>query len=287
MGEILVVLTNSTDYPSWLLPPGVPKGVWEYAHSDYIAAEYDETITDSDLLVFDQEIISRYCRRLGLVVDLGCGTGRALIPMLKRGCRGLGVDLSRPMLKQLRGKAEQAGLDPWLLQANIVQLNCLKDEIADYCLCLFSTLGMLLGRNNRRQVLHHVWRMLKPNGLFIIHVHNVWFQALTPGGRSWLIPHFIHTRLLGRGEFGDRFFDYHGIPNVFVHTFTRRELLSDLRRAGFREVKLIPLTIRRREPLQYPWFFGWLRANGWIAVCTKRTSRSSLRQTDGESNPIA
>lgn len=255
--------------PTWLLPAGVPKGVWEYAHSKEIAAEYDQSIASTDLVVFDQQVIARYCKQPGLVVDLGCGTGRALLPLLKKGFQGIGVDLSRPMLQTLLSKAEQNGKSVWAIQANIVELGCLKDEIADYCLCLFSTIGMIHGRSNRRRVLEHVARILKPSGIFIVHVHNIWFQALTAGGRSWVIPHWFQTRVLRKWEFGDKFFDYHGIPNVFVHAFTRRELLHDLRFAGLSVRALIPLAVGRREPLPCPWFFGWLRANGWIAVCQK------------------
>lgn len=255
--------------PHWLLPIGVPKGVWEYAHSDDIAAEYDQSIASTDLVVFDQQIIARYCKQPGLAVDLGCGTGRALIPLVKKGFRGIGVDLSRPMLETLSTKAKHNGVTIWAIQANLVELDCLQDKIADYCLCLFSTIGMIYGRANRRRVLSHVARILKPGGVFIVHVHNVWFQALTSGTRRWLIPHWFRTRILRKGEFGDKFFDYHGIPNVFVHAFTRRELVHDLRFAGFRVRSLIPLAVGRREPLSCPWFLGWLRANGWIAVCEK------------------
>ncbi|MGB9688086.1 class I SAM-dependent methyltransferase [Thermogutta sp.] len=255
--------------PTWQLPAGVPKGVWEYAQAPHIAEEYDGTILGNDLTVFDQQVIARHCRRPGVVVDLGCGTGRALIPLVKRGFIGIGVDLSRPMLLRLREKAKQEGCAIWEIQANIVELGCLKDSIADYCLCLFSTLGMVRGRQSRRQLLGHVARILKPGGKFIVHVHNVWFHALTPAGRDWLIPHFVQARILRRAEFGDKFFEYHGIPNVFVHAFTRREFVRDLRSVGLMIEELIPLAVGRREPLPLPWFFGWIRANGWIAVCRR------------------
>lgn len=258
-----------TSLPQWQLPSGVPKGVWEYAQAEHIAAEYDDTIAGNDLVLFDQLVVARYCRRPGVVVDLGCGTGRALLPLVKRGFVGLGVDLSRPMLQRLCLKAKQAGCSLWAIQANLVELDCLKDCVADYCLCLFSTLGMIHGRECRRRVLRHAYRILKPGGKFIVHVHNLWFQALTAGGRDWLIPHWFQTRILRRGEFGDKFFEYHGIPNVFVHAFTRREFLGDLKRAGFRLCELVPLAVGRRGPLRFPWFFGWLRANGWIAVCER------------------
>lgn len=65
---------------------------------------------------------------------------------------------------------------------------------------------------------------------------------------------------------GTLLFDYRRIPKMYVHSFTRGELVRDLRAAGFRVRRLIPLDVTRQRPLRWPWLFGRLRANGWIAV---------------------
>ena len=70
-------------------------------------------------------------------------------------------------------------------------------------------------------------------------------------------------------EFGDKFFPYRGIPNMFLHVFRKGELLRDLRHAGFRVARVVPLDTARRHPLPRPWWFGQLRANGWIVLCEK------------------
>ena len=44
--------------------------------------------------------------RFGPVLELGCGTGRITLPMVQAGCTVLGIDLSIPMLRQLKTKAE-------------------------------------------------------------------------------------------------------------------------------------------------------------------------------------
>lgn len=256
--------------PEWLLPPGVAKGVWDYAHAAHIAAEYDDTIAGSRLFLFDEQVIARHCRKPGVVVDLGCGTGRALIPLAKRGFYAVGVDLSLHMLRIVRAKARAAGVTVHTLRANLVELECLADRSADYVLCLFSTLGMIYGRENRRRVLAHVRRILKSDGTFILHVHNVWHNLLTPAGRGWLWRHWLETRLLRRGDFGDRFFEYHGVANVFVHAFTWRELRCDLHTAGLKVRQAVPLSVDRNGPLGATWFFGSVRANGWVLACSAR-----------------
>jgi SAM-dependent methyltransferase len=253
--------------PEWQLPRGVPRGVWEYAQAEHIAQEYDEYFAGTRLFDFDEQVLARYFTRCGLVVDLGCGTGRALVPLARRGFRGLGVDLSEQMLRIVGQKAATEGLRIDRIRANLVDLGCLRDQVADYCICLFSTLGMIQGRENRHQALLHARRILKPGGLLAVHVHNFWFSLFDAPSRRWLAGHLLRWLLRRDIQRGDKFFDYRRIPKVYLHTFSQRELLRALRAAGFRLREVIPLHTTRQRPLRCPWFLGWLRANGWIAVC--------------------
>lgn len=244
--------------------------MWQYAQTDHIAGTYDECFASNHLFQFDEQVLARHFTAPGLVVDLGCGTGRTLLPLARRGFRTLGVDLSRHMLGIVGRKAAKENLPVARIQANLVELDCLRDDSADYCTCLFSTLGMVRGRQNRQRVLGHARRILKPGGLFVVHVHNLWFGLFDPVSRAWLARQLVRSLFRGHTELGDKFFDYCGIPKMFLHTFTQRELLRALSDAGFRLRELIPLHVSRQRPLRHPWFFGHLRANGWIAVCKKR-----------------
>jgi len=53
------------------------------------------------------------------VLDLACGTGRVLLPLLQAGLDTDGVDLFEPMLARLREKAAALGLKPKLSQASM------------------------------------------------------------------------------------------------------------------------------------------------------------------------
>ncbi len=262
-------MAGSPTPPEWQLPPGVPRGTWQYAQEEDIARQYDAYFADNRLFEFDQQVLARHFRQPGLLIDLGCGTGRVLLPFARRGFPTLGVDLSLPMLRVVGHKAQCEQLVIHRLCANLVDLGCLADAIADYAVCLFSTLGMIRGRRNRLQALHHISRVLKPGGWFVVHVHNLWYSLLYSAGRRWLLGHLLAAGVRRDLERGDRFFDYLGIPNVFVHSFSERELRGDLRAAGFRIEDLIRLHATRQRPLRAAWFFGSIRANGWIAVCRK------------------
>src|SRR5687767_2127999 len=126
--------------PQWKLPTGVTRGLWEYVHSEPVAFDYDAYFAHNQLFDFDEQVIARHFRGPGLVADLGCGTGRALVPLCRRGFRGLAIDLSENMLAVVREKAARENLPIECLHANLVELN-LPEGSVDYALCLFSTLG--------------------------------------------------------------------------------------------------------------------------------------------------
>ncbi len=44
----------------------------------------------------------------GTTLEMGCGTGRVLVPVAEAGCRIVGLDLSEPMLKKCRGRLKRA-----------------------------------------------------------------------------------------------------------------------------------------------------------------------------------
>ena len=209
----------------------------------------------------------------GLVVDLGCGTGRNLVPLARRGFTCLGVDLSQHMLRILGEKSHLERLSIWRVRANLVDLDFIRTESAQYCVCLFSTLGMVRGRENRRRVLAHAYRVLKPGGLLVIHVHNFWYNFFDPLGRGWALRHLLGAPFARDIELGDKFFHYRGIPNMFLHTFGQSEFRRTLVEAGFKIDRFIRLHPTRQRSLRLPWLLGWLRANGWIAVCRKPAAK--------------
>jgi SAM-dependent methyltransferase len=126
---------------------------------------------------------------------------------------------------------------------------------------------MIRGRAFRRKVLEHTRRIVKPGGLFVVHVHNYWFNLFDPLGRRWLARHVLERLRNREIEPGDKFFPFHGIGQMFLHTFKQTELRKELRAAGFRFREWIPLCVDRQRPLPHPRWFGRFRANGWIVVC--------------------
>jgi SAM-dependent methyltransferase len=255
----------------WQLPPGVSRGLWDYLHDAGLARHYDAGLADSPLAALDVAFAEEHFTAPGWLIDLGCGTGRLLVPFARRGFRVLGVDLSEEMLRVAGEKAAAAGVTVHRLQANVVELGCLRDGAFDYAVCLFSTLGMVAGAAERRRALGHVHRLLRPGGRFVLHVHNRWFNFWDPGGRRWLIRDVFRS-VMGRESAGDRAMPVHqGIAGLSLHLFTRREAVRLLRGVGFRVLEVRPVGLRPDGRLPRPWWFGGLRAYGYLIAAQRPT----------------
>ncbi|HEX3147702.1 MAG TPA: class I SAM-dependent methyltransferase [Gemmataceae bacterium] len=240
--------------PDWQLPPGTDRGLWDYVSSERVAREYDAALAGTPLLEIDLQFAARFFVTPGRLVDLGCGTGRLLVKFARCGFDCLGVDLSEAMLDVVREKAEQQALNVATLKANLVELDELPPSSFDYAACLFSTLGMIRGRDNRQCFLNHVRRILKPGGRFVLHAHNSGYRFFGRLGRPGTEP-------------GDYTMPQHrGGADVTLHHFTRGKLIDDLTAAGFAVRECVPVSTRMNGRLRAPWFLPRLRAYGFLVA---------------------
>lgn len=257
--------TGEADRTAWRRPPGVSAGTWRYAHEGTIASRYDAFVATTPLCRLDLELVSqtfagpsgepnepggqentvsnppvntddgtaentRAMPEKNWILDLGCGTGRASQILAEAGYGVLAIDLSLPMLREVT-RRNVRGIVP--LQANLVQLGCLADQTAAGAVCLFSTLGMIQGRSNRREFLRHVRRIVRPGGSFLLHVHHRYAALAHSAGRRQLIRSRLQAWWRRDVEFGDAVYPYRGLPDMFLHQFSKRELAADLSESGW------------------------------------------------------
>jgi SAM-dependent methyltransferase len=253
----------------WQLPPGVTRGLWDYLHDAGLARAYDARLAGSPLLTIDVRFAEEHFPSPGRLIDLGCGTGRLAVSFARRGFRAVAVDLSAEMLRMVGEKAAAAGVVVDRVQANLVELDGLRDEAFDYAACLFSTLGMVTGANERRRAIGHVYRLLRPGGRFVLHVHNRWFNFWDRQGRRWLAADVLKSTI-GSADVGDRPMPVHqGIGGLSLHHFTLREAARLLRQAGFRLREVRHVGLRGDGRLPWPGWFGWLRAYGYLIAAER------------------
>lgn len=253
----------------WQLPTGVSPGLWDYLHDEGIARGYEASLGDSPLVTVDKRFLEQVLQPPGRVLDMGCGTGRLTVPLAGRGFAVTGVDLSEEMLKVAAENLRRSAASADLLKANLVELDCLRDGSFDAAICMFSTLGMIAGAENRQRVLGNAHRLLRPGGLLVLHVHNRWHSFWNPVARWWLFKDLARSILPWHTP-GDQIMPYHqGISNLYLHVFTRRETKRVLRAAGFRDIQITPIALRLDGKLRCPWWFGWLRAHGYFALARR------------------
>lgn len=262
---------------SQIPPSGLDKGTWDYIREPAIAEGYDAGLADDPLTIQDRELVAQLFRELPasaepVVADFGCGTGRSVLPLLPLGGHVLAIDLSLPMLEQLQAKlaactaAERERL--LSIQANLLDLDCLASGSVDLGLCLYSTFGMLRGKQHRARFLKHVSRILKPRGRLLLHAHHLWWQLNFPGGLRWLAGNRLRSLFDSRLEFGDRFADQRTIRQLPIHSFRWRELCREVQSSGLQVEAAFPLI----DPGGYrSWLVRLCRieAQGWTLILRK------------------
>jgi SAM-dependent methyltransferase len=108
----------------------------------------------------------------GPALEAMCGSGRILIPLLKRKCAVEGLDNSRAMLANLARRSQEAGLLPPVTHRQSV----INFELIPRYSLIFITLGsfQLIPPGGSAQVLSQVHRHLMPGGKFILDTFIPW-----------------------------------------------------------------------------------------------------------------
>ena len=259
--------------PAWQLPPGISRGTWDYLHTPSIADDYDRYFQDHPLLKLDIEVVRRLLPKVPqeqfTIADFGCGTARVARALIPLGHRVLNVDLSRHMLRQASQQDATHEQLSSCVQANLVQLDWLRDSILDMAVCLFSSIGMIRGREHRQKFLSHVCRSLRADAPLILHVHNRLRSLLDPGGPAWLLKTWLSSWTNRDWEYGDRVYAYRGLPSMFLHIYSRRELVNDLKTAGFTKLQILPINSTADDLLPPATRFTNVRAGGYFVIARR------------------
>ena len=174
------------------------------------------------------------------IIDLATGTGDLLISLL-RGCpniaKATGLDISERMLEVCREKLQTRGL------ADRVDLVRADASATLFSGGTFDVVTMAFGiRNtaNAAATLDEIHRILKPGGRALI------LEFSLPGNRvvRWCYLKYLRSVVpwIGAVVSGDR--QAYRYLDESIESFYRPEAFSALmRKAGFREVSVIPLTL--------------------------------------------
>jgi SAM-dependent methyltransferase len=102
------------------------------------------------------------------VLDVGCGTGKSLLPLIRRGYDGAGCDVSADMLVRARAALPRAPL-------HRADMRALPRSIGvfDWITCLDDALNYLLGDDDLAQALASMGRLLRTGGLLTFDLNSL------------------------------------------------------------------------------------------------------------------
>src|SRR5690242_7896300 len=185
----------------------------------------------------------------GPVLELGCGTGRVLLPIAALGIACAGVDASPAMLAALRAKNPPANLELHQGRMESFDVGAGRFRLVT---CPFRAFQHLLDVPSQLAALANVRRHLAPGGAFAFDVFDPKLALLTaPDDTERLEATFtidgVETRRFGRARFEQaaqilevtfRFEpeQRHGNTTVRLRWFYRYELEHLLARAGFTDL---------------------------------------------------
>jgi SAM-dependent methyltransferase len=113
----------------------------------------------------------------GRALELAIGTGRVAVPLAERGVRVTGIELSRPMVDQLRTKVDERALP--------VVIGDMASAVApgEFTLVylVFNTIANLLSQQEQVECFRNAARHLVAGGRFVIELWVPELRTLPPG----------------------------------------------------------------------------------------------------------
>lgn len=133
---------------------------------------YTEAVDKVGLWQSEQMMIDKYIPKNSHILDLGCGAGRTTINMFKNGYKDIvGLDISDKFIEFAKEYCLKNSLNIPFINGDATKLS-FDDEKFDAVIFSYNGLMCIPGKLNRDMVLKEVYRVLKPNGIFIFTAHN-------------------------------------------------------------------------------------------------------------------
>jgi ubiquinone/menaquinone biosynthesis C-methylase UbiE len=154
--------------------------------------------------------------RGGRILDLGCGTGLFLKTYEERGGCGIGIDLSREMIRRARLRCEESEF--FVGNAEILPF---RDESFD-AVCSLMAFSYV---KRPDQLLSEVFRVLRPGGKTAIctmgkNLLSIGLPAI------YTMAELMRVKKIGMGAFGERYYGGGEMEEMLAH-------------AGFSEIEIL------------------------------------------------
>lgn len=148
-----------------------------------LAAIYDYLVSGVDFegwIDYLEEILRKFNYKPKTVVDLACGTGNTLLPLVRRGYQASGVDLSPEMVAMAKEKADSNGLKADFFVADMRVF--VSPQLVDLVTCFHDGLNYLVEYSDLVKTFQRVEQSLVPGGLFVFDLNAVKWLSGTQSG---------------------------------------------------------------------------------------------------------
>lgn len=149
--------------------------VWHYG---LVAEIWARFLVDTPELPYYQKQIERYGQP---VLDLACGTGRLLLPLLRAGVDIDGADISADMLGLCRQRAAGEGFEAQLYEQAMHRLDLPRRYRTIY---ICGSFGLAGSRQLDQETLGRCYHHLEPDGVLILNIDAEY--AYPDAWRYWL-----------------------------------------------------------------------------------------------------
>lgn len=156
-------------------------GTWHYGLIARYWAEFNEP--EPAELAYYQAAIERFGQP---ALDLGCGTGRLLLPLLAAGLDVDGADISADMLALCQQRADREGLTPRLVAQAMHDLDPPRQYRTIYICDSFGIGGQ---RDNDLETLRRIRRHLAPDGALVFSIQMPFDDKDEASWARWLPGH--------------------------------------------------------------------------------------------------
>lgn len=116
-------------------------------------------------------LVKKYANITDSILDVGCGTGNILIPLLEAGYYVDGLDLSDEMLSVTKGKCEFKNLKTNLYQDDMKAIS-IQNEY-NIIVSFLDTINYLKTKTEVKKTFLNIYQALKANGIFIFDIHSL------------------------------------------------------------------------------------------------------------------
>lgn len=207
----------------------------------------------------EKKVIKHYFKQKSSILDIGCGTGRTTISLIKAGYKVTAIDIVPAMIKNAKKIAIKKKLKIRYQVGDATNLQ-FPNKSFDNVLFSFNGWEQIPGKRKREKALKEIFRILKPGGYFIFTTHNR--QCNWNWVKQW-VKYYILGKILKKRiqeiDYGDVFWERiskDGKKSTqFTHVSSIREVKKILKRVGFKIFNIQSATKLGDPKREYEYYF--------------------------------